>query len=97
MPKSMFEQIGFKKKEYIGLCKSMMELDFSDRLHKISCPVIVVCGEKDNANKKATKELAILLKDAGLEIIGGAGHEVNVEAPDKLGRLLLQFYNSIER
>lgn len=88
MPKSMFQQMGFEKKDYIGLCKSMMELDFTDRLDNISCPVMLVCGEKDNANKKAAKELATLLKNARLEIVSGAGHEVNVEAPDKLGKLL---------
>lgn len=88
MPKSMFGQMGFEKRDYIGLCKSMMELDFSDRLQNISCPVMIVCGEKDNANKKASKELANILKNARLEIIGGAGHEVNVEAPDILGKLL---------
>lgn len=88
MPKSMFQQMGFEKKDYIGLCKSMMELDFTNRLDNISCPVMIVCGEKDNANKKAAKELAMLLKNARLEIVSGAGHEVNMEAPDKLGKLL---------
>lgn len=97
MPKSMFQQMGFEKKDYIGLCKSMMELDFRDGLdNNISCPVMIVCGEKDNANKKAAKELTMLLKNARLEIVNGAGHEVNVETPDKLGRLLLEFYGSIE-
>lgn len=43
---------------------------------------------RDNANKKAAKELAKLLKNARLEIASGAGHEVNVETPDKLGKLL---------
>ena len=96
MPKSMFQQMGFEKKDYIDLCKSMMKLDFRNGLDNISCPVMIVCGEKDNANKKAAKELATLLKNARLEIVSGAGHEVNVEASDKLGRLLLEFYGSIE-
>ena len=30
----------------------------------------------------------MLLENARLEIVSGAGHEVNVEAPDKLGKLL---------
>ncbi len=92
MPESMFQQMGFGKKEYIGLCKSMMELDFRDRLHELSCPVMIICGEKDRANGKAAKELAMILKNARLEFISGAGHEVNVEAPGQLGMLLKQFY-----
>lgn len=92
MPKSMFQRMGFEKKDYIGLCKSMMDLDFTDRLGNISCSVLIVCGEKDNANEKASKELVQLLQNARLEIVSGAGHEVNVEVPDKLGKLLEQFY-----
>lgn len=88
MPESMFQQMGFSKKDYIGLCKSMMKLDFTDRLEKISCPVMIVCGEKDNANKKAAEKLSTLLENARLEFVSGAGHEVNVDAPDKLGKLL---------
>lgn len=96
MPKSMFSQMGFEKKDYIDLCKSMMELDFSDRLYKVSCPVMIICGEKDQANRKAAKELAMLMNDTHLEFISGAGHEVNVETPDKLSKLILEFYDSIE-
>lgn len=91
-----FSELCDKLDEPIGLCNSMMELDFTDRLDNISCPVLIVCGEKDNANKKAAKELAMLLKDTRLEFVSGTGHEVNVEAPDKLGELLFKFYSSIE-
>lgn len=91
MPESMFQQMGFEKKDYIGLCKSMMELDFTDRLDNIICPVMIVCGEKDIANKKTSKELAMHLKKARVEFVRGAGHEVNVDTPDKLGKLLEQF------
>ena len=40
----------------------MAELDFSDSLSQISRPALVVCGEKDKANKKASIELADILK-----------------------------------
>ncbi len=92
MPKSLFQQMGFEKKDYIDLCKSMMKLDFSDSLHRVSCPAMIICGEKDRVNGKMSKQLATLLDNARLEYISGAGHEVNVEAPDKLGVLLKEFY-----
>ena len=47
----------------IRLCGTMAELDLRDSLHKMSCPVLVACGEKDNANKKASKELATVLQE----------------------------------
>ena len=52
--------MGFKKADVINLCGTMAELDFSDSLHKVSCPVLIVCGEKDNANKKLQKNFAII-------------------------------------
>ena len=55
MPKGMFAQIGFSKEDMISLCASMTELDFSSALSGISCPTLVICGEKDAANRRASK------------------------------------------
>ena len=66
MPNTMFKQFGFKKADVISLCGTMTELDFSDSLCKVSCPALIVCGEKDNANKKASRELASYLSDSPL-------------------------------
>lgn len=95
MPQSMFRQMGFEKADFIKLCKTMMELDFSSSLKNISCPVLVVCGEKDKANKKAATELADIIENARLHIIKSSGHEVNIDAPDKLAELLDNFYESL--
>ena len=94
MPKSMFQSMGFEKHDYIYLCKTMMELDFCNSLHTITCPVMVVYGEKDYANKKAAVELASILKNSMLKVIRGSGHEVNIDEPEKLGKLLSEFYYS---
>lgn len=91
----MFRQIGFEKKDFIHLCKSMMELDFSNDLQSIVCLVLVIYGEKDTANKKASMELGELLKNAEIKVVEGAGHEVNVDAPEKLAVILNDFYNQL--
>lgn len=93
MPKSMFQQMGFGKSDFLGLCKTMMELDFSDSLDKVCCPALIICGEKDSANKKAAMELADRLSDAELRMLEGVGHEINIEAPEKLAKILGTFYN----
>lgn len=95
MPQSMFRQMGFEKADFINLCKSMMKLDFSTSLKNISCPVLVIYGEKDKANKKAATELADNIKNARMHMVKGAGHEVNIDAPDKLAELLGNFYESL--
>lgn len=93
MPDSMFGQMGFKKTDFISLCKSMIKLDFSDLLYKVTCPVMIVYGEKDSANKKSSVNLSEILKNAELKEVKGAGHEVNTDAPEKLAELLCSFYN----
>ena len=88
MPKSAFSQTGFQKDDFIRLCHSMAELDFSRSLRKVTCPVLVLCGEHDRANQKACKMLACLLKNAQFQLVPGAGHEVNVDAPERLVKIL---------
>ncbi len=61
MPKRAFLSMGFSKKDFIQLSKTMMDLDFRVQLSRISCPTLIVCGEKDIANRKASIELADLI------------------------------------
>ena len=95
MPQSMFQQTGFGKLDFISLCSTMAELDFRDSLSQVSCPVLIICGEKDKANKKASIELADILKHSQFKEISGTGHEVNLESPEKLAALLREFYKTI--
>lgn len=95
MPGSMFDQIGFGKQDYISLSKSMMELDFSGELDKLLCPVLVLCGDRDRANQKAAHGLAQRIPNAKLTIVENAGHEVNVDAPERLAELIDGFWEGL--
>ena len=95
MPNSAFSKMGFKKTDVISLCGTMAELDFSDSLHKVSCPVLLICGEKDNANKKTSKELCRYLNNAYFHELAKTGHEANIEAPEELAIVLQRFYDNI--
>ncbi len=61
-----------------------------------SCPTLIVCGERDSANKKASAELASLLRGSQLQIISDSGHEVNIETPERLAEVLRVFYKQIQ-
>lgn len=61
MPKSSFVSSVLTKENTIRLTKSMQRLDFSENLRNIMCPVLVICGEHDFANKKGGKHYLILL------------------------------------
>lgn len=90
MPDRAFQGMGLSKRDTIALTHSMRSLDFSEGLHGISCPVAIVCGEKDSANRKAAKKLNTLLPQSELFIVPGVGHEVNKYAPEAIAEILKQ-------
>ena len=88
MPESQFKDIGLKKKDFITLTNSMMDMDFTSSLNKVNSPVVVICGEKDNVNKKAAIKLARELPNAKFSTIDNSGHEVNVDNPQGLAKAM---------
>ena len=88
MPESKFKDIGLKKKDFITLTNSMMDIDFTNSLNNVNCPVVIICGEKDNVNKKAAIKLARELPNAKLSTIVNSGHEVNVDNPQGLANAM---------
>lgn len=88
MPNKSFAVMGISKNNMIKLSHSMRTLDFTSQLVRITCPVTIVCGEKDSANLKASRKLKKLIPQAKLYIIPGAGHEVNKIAPQDIAAIL---------
>lgn len=92
LPKRLFKPIGWEKGDLINLTRSMMDLDLRPDLKTLTCPVLVVCGEKDKANKGASLRLKAQIPQAEMVIIEKSGHEVNSNAPEILGRVINDFY-----
>ena len=84
--------MGMRKKDFIELTDSMMNLNFREGLKNILCPVLILCGEKDSPNKKATKKLAENIIGAEVQFIENAKHEVNIDTPKELAEILNRFY-----
>lgn len=96
MPKASFQTTGFTKADFITLCRSMMDIDLTYVLSKITCPVLLICGQNDTANMKATTELLHLLPHAKTEIIPHAKHEINIETSETLAKVLNSFYDELQ-
>lgn len=92
LPQSIFDNMVFNKKDTFILGKSMKKLDFSNKVQKIKCPTLIVCGEKDSANIKSAYYLSENIKNAKLKIIENTGQVVNEEKPQILAKVLEQFY-----
>ena len=92
MPESQFKDIGLTKKDFITLTNSMANMDFTSGLEKVSCPVLVLCGEKDNVNKKAAVKVAEKFSKARFSTIENSGHEVNIDNPNGLAKAMEELY-----
>lgn len=92
MPESQFKDIGLTKKDFITLTNSMANMDFTSGLEKVSCPVLVLCGEKDNVNKKAAVKVAEKLSKARFSTIENSGYEVNIDNPNGLAKAMKELY-----
>ena len=94
MPRKTFEKIGISKEEVISLTKSMMNLNFEKDLEKITCPTLIIFGEKDKFNMKASMKLKDLISSSTFKIIKNSGHEVNIDNPKLLGKELNNFLDT---
>lgn len=92
LPKSIFDEMAFDKKNTFVMGNSMKKLDFSNKVQNIKCPTLIICGKKDSANIKSAYYFAENIKDAKIEIIENAGHVVNEENPKALAKILNEFY-----
>ena len=70
----------------------MGSLDIRKDLNKISCPVLILCGEKDSANRKSALKLHEQIKDSQFKLIQNAGHEVNTDNPEELAKVIIPFW-----
>ena len=91
MPESKFKDSGLKTNDFLTLTNSMADMDFTSGLDKVNCPVLVLCGEKDNVNRKAAARLAEMLPNAKFGTIEKSGHEVNVDNPRGLAKAFTEF------
>lgn len=92
IPKSIFENMAFNKKDTFVLGKSMKKLDFTNKVQNIKCSTLIICGKKDSANIKSAYYLSENIKNAQLQIIENIGHIVNEENPKILAKILEEYY-----
>ena len=91
MPRSVFQKMGIQKNDCIALTKSMTNLDFSKDLKNIVCNTLVVCGDKDSANKNAAKRLTENIPKAKFQLLKNTGHEANADNIEGLVAVLTEF------
>jgi pimeloyl-ACP methyl ester carboxylesterase len=77
---------------YIASTRATWTGEYRELLPAITVPTLVICGENDAVAPPAfSREIAEGIPGARLEIIPGAGHVTNADAPDRFNALLLDF------
>lgn len=64
-------------------------------LARLPCPTLVVAGARDAISGPPSRRLAALLPRAELVTVPGAGHVVNLEAPDAFNAALARFLDAL--
>ncbi|WP_432560037.1 alpha/beta fold hydrolase [Granulicoccus sp. GXG6511] len=81
---------GLNKDAMQDVFHAMAETDFADRLHEITQPVLILCGDRDRANLQTAKLLADQLPHGRLAVVPG-GHQLNTDNAAEFNRLTYEF------
>lgn len=92
LPKSQFPETGFSRQDFLSLCASMADLDFSSRMKKLSMPVLLLAGEKDKLSCKTCQTWGIVPPKGQFSILEECGHEINLENPATTAEILSSFW-----
>ncbi len=77
---------------YAGCCAAIPKINLTARLKEITCPALVLCGDKDPATPPAmAREIHENLPGSKLVLIPDAAHLANVEQPQAFNRALEDF------
>ena len=70
---------------YAAQCRALVAMDVTSRLSEVRCPVLLVCGEKDQASPPAANGAnAALIPNARLVELPDTAHIIPWEKPDAL-------------
>lgn len=80
---------------YIAATRATWTGDYRSLLGGIRVPTLVVCGDRDAvAPPEFSREIASGIPGARLEILAGAGHVANADAPEAFNEVLRAFLAS---
>jgi len=69
----------------------LKDYERTDRLHELRMPVLIVCGEHDEATPESSRHYASLIPGARFEVVPGAAHLSFVEQPDAYIQIISRF------
>ncbi|MDP2790196.1 MAG: alpha/beta fold hydrolase [Rectinemataceae bacterium] len=90
LPRDWFE--GFSE-----LCRSFLAIDLSSKLNRITCPTLVIVGDKDILKHEGFAAIiAKAIQGSTLKVLPGAGHASVIEQPGAVAALVDASISEIE-
>jgi pimeloyl-ACP methyl ester carboxylesterase len=80
--------------ELAGPMRQGARFDVRERVRVLQAPLLVVCGERDRANRSPARALAGLAPNARFELIPDATHVANVDNPDAFTAVIERFLSA---
>lgn len=82
---------------YISCCEAIVGMSYTDLLHRIETPTLVVPGEKDPALPVAMSQaIAERIPGARMEVVENAAHLCNIENPRRFNAILRSWLDEQE-
>lgn len=91
LPNIVFRKMGQDKQSLLALYQNLSDFDLTEKLKEVQQPVLLLCGDRDKINHKASKEMFDLLPKAQFDLLEGAGHDVNQQLPEPLARTVEEY------
>lgn len=74
---------GVTKANLLEVLDEVSTVDLRHDLAQLECPVLVLVGGNDRANRRSAAEVAEIIPNSSLQVIPGVGHEWNVTHPER--------------
>lgn len=91
LPARVVAPQGVSKAYMLAVVDAVAAVDLTGELASVAAPTLVLCGSRDRANLPAARRLASGIPEAELHIIDGAGHQSNVQAPERFSAIFYEF------
>ncbi len=83
---------------FASLCRAFLAIDLTPELHRITCPTLVLVGEKDILKHEGFAAIiAKVIRGSTLEILPGLGHASVIERPDLVAGSIDAFLSEAQK
>ena len=91
IPARRLAAMGVEKKRFLQALDAAAQIDYRAQLGAITAKTLVLVGASDKPNRAAAEALAAGIPGARLEVVAGAGQQVNTDNPAEFNRLVYGF------